>query len=94
MISVEIVYGIRDSATGKINFPNYRFARVEKNNFFLSDQVRMLNFMKPYLFDVSFEGICEELLNPWHGTEGVKIGEEMATILKDADEWIKKRSKP
>ena len=89
MISVEITYGIKDNTTGKINFPGHRFARVEKNNFFLSDQTRMLNFQKPYLFDVSFEGICEELLNPWHGAAGVPIGDEMTTIIKDADEWIK-----
>jgi hypothetical protein len=94
MISVEIVFGIKDVTTGKIMYSGNKFARVEKNNFFGMDMNRQLNFMKPYLFDVSFEGICQELLNPWHGAEGVPIGEENATIIKDAGEWIAARKKP
>ena len=70
-------------------FPRIPFAKVEKNNFFHQAPDATRTFRKPYLFDATFEGVRNELLQPWHGTEGVKISEIQQTIVKDAEAWIK-----
>jgi len=88
MISIELVNGIRDPLSGRILYPEYRFGRVEKNNFFHPAPDASKTYMKPYIFDVTFEGIRNEMLMPWHGEEGVKISEIHKTIVNDAKLWI------
>jgi len=96
-IAIRIVYGIEEvvrtersaKVVRKVHFPDFKFGKVLKNNFHGIDQKKMLNYQKPYLFDLSFNGICEELLKPWG--DGVPIGKELETILKEAEEWLKSR---
>jgi len=82
--------GITDPKTGKVFFDFYKFGKVIKNNFWGVDVRTGLNYQKPYLFDVSFEGICNELLKPWGN--GVKVGQETQQILKEAEAWLREKS--
>lgn len=88
MITIELVKGIRDEK-GKVHFEDRIFGMVTKNNFYGIDYRLQLNYKKPYLFDISYEGICNELLKPWHN--GVPLGKEMEQIIKDAEDFIKQQ---
>jgi hypothetical protein len=87
-IGLEVVNGIRDTRSGKIHFPERRFGKVYKNNFYGIDQGKMVTQQKPYIFDVSYNGILNEMLQPWGGDDGIPIGNEIDTILEEAEEWI------
>ena len=83
--------GIPDKKSGQVMFKQYKFGEVVKNNFFGIDMKKTppVTYKKPYVFDVSYEGICEEMLKPWGGTDGVPLSEENERILKEAGEWLK-----
>lgn len=87
-MGVEIVDGIWDHRIGAPKFKERKFGRVYKNNFYGIDQVKAVTFQKPYIFDVSYEGIKNEMLKPWRGEDGVKLGHELDAILEEAEEWL------
>lgn len=89
-IIVLIQKGILDQKTGKLHYDFYKFGRVVKNNFHGLDIRTGLNYQKPILFDISFEGVCEELLKPWN--QGIRVGKETETILKEAETWLKSKN--
>jgi len=86
MIRIEIVRGILDQ-NGKMQFLDRFFGLVHKNNFQGVNKRTMQTYAKPILFDLTFEGICNELLPPWGP---VKVGKEREQIIKEAGEWIAK----
>jgi len=90
-MGIIIRFGLEDPKTKKVLWPKHRFGIVTKNNFYGADPKTGRTFQKPVLFDVSFEGVCEELLKPWHGEDGVPIGEEWDTIIRDFEEWLRRR---
>ena len=79
-LAIELRYGIPDT-NNKIWFPERRFARVTKNNFWGVDDNGM-QFGKPYLFNVSHDGVKKELLNPWG--DGVPVKDQMSKIVDEA----------
>jgi len=83
-MGLRITNGIKEGR--KVHFPEYVFGEVTKNNFFGKVPSTKMNYMKPYVFDVSFNGILNEMMNPWG--KGVKIGEELETIIAEAQTWI------
>jgi len=91
-MGVRIVYGIRDPRDGKVYHKDRKFGKVIKNNFHGVDPVNMLTFQKPYIFDICYNGVVNEMMEPWHGEDGVPIGNEIDEILKEAEEWILKNA--
>lgn len=61
------------------HFPNKVFGRVVKNNFWKYGSEKK----KPWLFDISYDGIIKELLEPWGGGD----------IVKQAEQWIQKQER-
>jgi hypothetical protein len=88
---MQIVWGLTDPKTGRTYFPEYKFARVDKNAFWGIDEQTNLNFAKPYLFEVSFEGIKKELLEPWG--KGVPVGKEFETLMEEAKAIVEGKKK-
>jgi hypothetical protein len=72
-------YGIRDD-NGKVWFRNHIFAEVLKNSFWKKFREKEGDKIgKPWVFDVSFEGVINELVvNPWDGKN----------IVWSAHEWL------
>lgn len=64
-VHLELQFGIRDERNN-LCFKNHRVAKVVKNSYWGMDTDRMLTFAKPYLFDVSVDGVRKELMEPWH----------------------------
>jgi hypothetical protein len=90
-MGLRIQYGIRDPKEG-ILFSDVRFAEVTKNNYHGVDPTTMRTYQKPFLFDVSYEGVLDELLQPWHLDEGgVPLKDTNATIIDEAREWLESR---
>ena len=86
-MAVELTYGIRDKQ-GRMHYDDHKFGKVIKNNFFGVDIRTGTTTQKPYLFDISYEGVCNEMLKPWNGKEGVKTNDAMAKIIEEAKAWI------
>jgi len=58
-ITIELVKGIYDDDL-KLRFPEYVFGKINENTFVKP------GFSKPILLDLSFQGIQNELLDPWY----------------------------
>jgi len=89
-IGLIIRKGIKDWNSTKVYFPEIKFAEVTKNNYWGVDLKRGITQQKPVLFDISYEGVVNELVKPWHGEEGVPLGKEMETLIAEAEEWVKR----
>lgn len=64
MILIRAVKGLPDPQNpGKRKYGRFTFGLVEKNNF-----VGEIEGKKPYLVDLSYQGVRNELLRPWNGT--------------------------
>ena len=64
MIRIQLVKGLEDpEVKGKIHYPDFIFGKVEKNGFIGG----MKDRTKPYLIDISVDGIHRELMSPWTG---------------------------
>jgi len=87
-MAIWIQNGITDPKSGKVHFKFYKFGKVIKNNFWGVDVKKGVTYQKPYLFDISYEGICNEMLKPWGP---VKLSEVTETIIKEAEEWLKEK---
>lgn len=90
-MAVWIKNGIFDRKTGQVMFKQYKFGEVVKNNYWGIDMKKTppVTFQKPYVFDISYEGICEEMLKPWGGNEGISLAQANEQILKEAGDWLK-----
>jgi len=86
-MAITIQNGIRDGS--KVYFKEHKFAKVRKNNHWGIDERTLLNYQKPYVFDVSWDGVLNEMLKPWG--DGVPIGKELETVIKEAEEWLMER---
>ena len=63
-VVIQLVFGIRPKVGGTA-CKSHRFGRVHKNAFWGIDEDTNLNYGKPYLFKATYNGIMEELANPW-----------------------------
>lgn len=80
-IALEIVWGLKDD-NNRTWYPERKFGKVNKNNFHGVDGSTGINYGKPYIFDVSFNGIVEELTKPWG--KGVPAKETYKRIAEEA----------
>lgn len=80
-IGFEFVWGIRDRA-GKVHCKSHRFGRVYKNAFWGVDEDTLLNYGKPYLFKTTYQGMVEELVEPWG--EGVPVQDTLDVCAAQA----------
>lgn len=81
--AIEIQWGFRDTTTGRMWYQDRRFGRVIKNGFWGIDTNKGIVYSKPYLFNVSFEGVKNELTVPWNN--GVPLSEVQAKLLAEAN---------
>jgi len=90
-MAVWLKNGIYNRKTQQLFYKDYKFGEVVKNNYWGVDMkhVPPVTFQKPYLFDISYEGICSEMLKPWGGEAGVSLAEKDDQIVKEAGEWLK-----
>uniref|UniRef100_A0A6M3J9X9 Putative ATPase domain containing protein n=1 Tax=viral metagenome TaxID=1070528 RepID=A0A6M3J9X9_9ZZZZ len=88
-LGVRFVDGIYDPRTGKSYFKHFRFGEVIKNNYWGIDVKKGVTCMKPYIFDISFEGFNEEMVKPWHGVNGVPLKNRWDMILQEAGDYLK-----
>lgn len=94
-IVLEIVWGIRNRA-GKVFCKDHRFARVMKNASWGIDEDTNMNYGKPYLFNVTYKGVVEELLVPWgphHVRDSLNKCAEEAVALFDPPKVEKPKAK-
>ena len=66
-LSLEIVDGLRGGlgGTGKTHLEHLKFGLVKKSSFWGVEKGTNLNYGKPYLFDISYNGVLNELVKPW-----------------------------
>jgi hypothetical protein len=81
---LEIVWGIRDKLAKKY-FEDYKFAQVKGNAFWGIDTSTNMNYGKPYLFNISYQGVCDELLKPWGP---YPVATSLQKCIDEAKEWI------
>lgn len=86
-VVLDLQWGLRGGTqgSGKLELKDYKFAKVKKNGFWGVDEDTNLNYGKPYLFNVTFNGIVEELLKPWGPHP---VSETFDKCVEEAKKWV------